>query len=64
MICSQDELNNHINYIYYNPVKLGYVKQVKDWECSPFHKFVENNIYDINWRSSIDVEKIKDFNFE
>ena len=63
-ICSQDELNNHINYIHYNPVKHGYAKQVKDWEYSSFHKFVKNNMYDNNWGSSTDIDTIKDFNFE
>ena len=63
-ICSQEELNDHINYIHYNPVKHGYVKCVKDWEHSSFHKFVENNIYDENWGSLTDTKNIKDFDFE
>ena len=63
-ICSQEELNNHINYIHYNPVKHGYVECVKDWVYSSFHKFVENNLYDINWGSSKDVENLKNLDFE
>ena len=63
-ICSQEELNNHINYVHYNPVKHGYVKCVKDWKYSSFHKFVKNNFYDTDWGSATDIEKIKDFNFE
>ena len=63
-ICSQEELNNHINYIHYNPVKHGYVKWVKDWEYSSFHKFVENKLYDENWGLSKDIENLKDLNFE
>ena len=63
-ICSLEELNNHINYIHYNPVKHGYVKCVKDWEYSSFHKFVENQLYDENWGNSEDIENFKDLNFE
>ncbi len=63
-ICSQEELNNHINYIHYNPVKHGYVKSVKDWEYSSFHKFVENNLYDNSWGCTKDIENIKDLCFE
>lgn len=63
-ICSQEELNNHINYIHYNPVKHGLVKNVKDWEYSSFHKFVKNNLYDNNWGCSKDIENIKDLCFE
>ena len=63
-ICSQEELNNHINYIHYNPVKHGYVKCVKDWVYSSFHKFVEDKFYDKNWGSSNDIENIKNLDFE
>ncbi len=63
-ICSQEELNNHINYIHYNPVKHGYVKNVKDWKYSSFHKLVEDKFYDKNWGSSDDIENIKNLDFE
>ena len=63
-IINQDELNNHINYIHYNPVKHGYVQNVKDWEHSSFHKFVENKLYDENWGCSADIENIKNLDFE
>ena len=63
-ICSQEELNNHINYVHYNPVKHGYVKCVKDWVYSSFHKFVEDKFYDNNWGSSADIENIKNLDFE
>ena len=63
-ICSQEELNNNINYIHYNPVKHGYAKNVKDWKYSSFHKFVEDKFYDKNWGSSADIEYIKNLDFE
>ena len=63
-ICSQEELNNHINYVHYNPVKHGYVKCVKDWVYSSFHKFVEDKFYDKNWGSPNDIENIKNLDFK
>ncbi len=48
-ITSQEELNKHLDYIHYNPVKHGLVSVVKDWEYSSFHKYVELGYYDINW---------------
>ena len=60
-ITSQEELNNHIDYIHYNPVKHGYVERVKDWEYSSFHRFVKNGFYDENW---CDFSNIKDMNYE
>lgn len=63
-IISEEDLTNQINYIHYNPVKHSLVESVKDWEYSSFHKFVKNNLYDINWGSAKDIENIKDINFE
>ena len=63
-IYSQEELNKHINYIHYNPVKHGYVKTVKDWKYSSFHKFVQDKLYDKNWGSSADIENIRNLDFE
>ncbi len=63
-IVSQEDLNNQINYIHYNPVKHGYVKSVKDWEYSSFHKFVKQGFYDKNWGSYKDIEAIQNLNFE
>lgn len=60
---NEDEFEQHLDYIFYNPVKHGCVNSVKDWMYSSFHKFVKKNFYDINWGSSIS-DKVKDMNFE
>ena len=41
----------HVNYIHYNPVKHGYVTEVKDWPYSSFHTFVKKDILPLNWCS-------------
>lgn len=63
-IRDENDLNTHLNYIHYNPVKHGYAKSVKDWEYSSFHKFVNNGLYDINWGSNTDIKEIIDLDFE
>ena len=63
-IRNENDLNNHLDYIHYNPVKHNLVKNVKDWKYSSFHKFVENNLYNGNWGSSTDIENIKNLDFE
>ena len=63
-ICSQDELNNHINYIHYNPVKHGYVKNIKDWKYSSFHKFVKQGFYNDDWCNFEDKYIINELNYE
>ncbi len=40
------DLQHHINYIYYNPVKHGHVSKVSDWQYSSFHQYVANGILD------------------
>ncbi len=59
-ITSQEELNNHIDYIHYNPVKHGYVEAVSDWEYSSFYKF-EDGFYNEN---GCDFSQVKDMNYE
>ena len=59
-IASEEELNNQINYIHYNPVKHGQVNKVKDWQYSSFHKFVKLGLYDNDWGSEKDIENIRD----
>ncbi len=48
-IRSEEDYNNHVNYIHYNPLKHGYVQRAKDWQYSSFHKYVEQGILDIEW---------------
>lgn len=55
-IINENDLNRHIDYIHYNPVKHGLIASVKDWQYSTFHKFVDKNMYDLHWTSIEDLE--------
>lgn len=59
IIRDEKDLYNHLDYIHYNPVKHGYVNNIKDWKFSSFHKFVELKNYDINWGSASDIKQIE-----
>ena len=63
-IKDEEELNNQINYIHYNPVKHGLVNNVKDWQYSSFHKFVKLGLYENNWGAEKDIESINNLDFE
>ena len=63
-IKDEEELNNQINYIHYNPVKHGLVNNVKDWLYSSFHKFVKLGLYENNWGAEKDIESINNLDFE
>ncbi len=43
------DFKNHIDYLHYNPVKHGFVNNVKDWQYSTFHRFVKEGIYPLDW---------------
>ncbi|MBA1929940.1 REP-associated tyrosine transposase RayT, partial [Escherichia coli] len=40
-------------YIYINPVKHGWVKQVSDWPFSTFHRDVARGLYPIDWAEDV-----------
>ncbi len=62
-ITTQEELNKHIDYIHYNPMK-HYNIAPKDWEFSSFQKYVKNNMYEENWCNFEDKNKIAQLDFE
>jgi putative transposase len=53
-IRNQEDLNRHVDYIHFNPVKHGLVKNVSDWPWSSFHRFVIMGHYDRSWGEGIE----------
>jgi putative transposase len=43
------DLERHVNYIHYNPVKHGLVSRVVDWPFSSFHRYVAEGILPADW---------------
>jgi putative transposase len=54
-IRDQEDFNNHVAYIHFNPVKHGLVNQVKDWPWSSFHRYVEAGMIDEDW-GGVDID--------
>jgi putative transposase len=48
-IRNEEDLNRHIDYIHYNPIKHGLVNQIKDWSASSFFDYVNQGYYDSDW---------------
>lgn len=48
-IRNEKDYTAHFDYIHYNPVKHGLVKQVCDWRYSSFHKYYRKGIYQKGW---------------
>ena len=43
------DLERHVDYIHFNPVKHGHVTRVVDWQHSSFHRFVERGLLPPDW---------------
>ena len=48
-IRDERDLETHVNYIHYNPVKHGHAGRVIDWPHSSFHRFVREGILSSDW---------------
>ena len=44
-IRDENDLQRHVNYIHYNPVKHGLVQDVKDWPWSTYNKYAREGFY-------------------
>jgi putative transposase len=62
-IDSEEDFENHLDYIHYNPIKHGLVEKAVDWEWSSFHRFVKEGIYDDDWVGG-DIGRLQGFEFD
>lgn len=49
VIRNQTDMNNHIDYIHYNPVKHAYVKSPFHWGPSSIHEYFSRGYYTGDW---------------
>jgi putative transposase len=52
-IRDEEDLNRHLEYIHYNPVKHGLVKHAADWPWSSFHRYVREGYYAGDWGETV-----------
>ncbi|AEB10305.1 REP-associated tyrosine transposase [Desulfobacca acetoxidans] len=55
VINDEQDFENHMNYIHYNPVKHGYVETPRDWQWTSLHRLIEEGLYPPNWGESIHI---------
>ena len=48
-IQNENDFNQHVDYIHYNPVKHGHAESPAEWSYSSFQRYVERNLYELNW---------------
>jgi putative transposase len=49
IIRDQNDMNRHLDYVHYNPVKHGHVHSAMTWEHSSFRQFVQDGFYGEDW---------------
>jgi putative transposase len=57
-IRDEDDLNRHIDYIHYNPVKHGVVQRVVEWPWSSFHRYVQEGHYGFDWGVGEEIQEM------
>lgn len=49
LIRDEEDLQRHVDYIHYNPVKHGLAKSPAVWKYSSIHSFIQSGIYPVDW---------------
>jgi putative transposase len=49
LIRDDRDLQRHVDYIHYNPVKHGLVRAPVEWKYSSFHDYVKQGLYPRDW---------------
>ena len=47
------DLERHVDYIHFNPVKHGHAPRVCDWPHSSFHRYVSSGLLPADWGGDI-----------
>ena len=48
-IRDENDLQRHVDYIHYNPVKHGYIIKASDWPYSSIHRYIKSEIIHEDW---------------
>lgn len=61
LIRDDRDLQRHLDYIHYNPVKHRLVASPQDWPSSTFHRYVQEGLYPANWGEGITFQPTEKF---
>ncbi len=56
LIRDETDLQAHMDYVHFNPVRHGLVKRVVDWPFSTFHDLVVRGVYPADWGGGDDTK--------
>ena len=52
------DLERHVDYIHFNPVKHGLVTRVRDWPHSSFHRYVRRGLLPEDWAGDFRMDHV------
>jgi putative transposase len=52
-IRDERDLNNHIDYVHYNPVKHGHTTRPSDWPHSTIHRYIGQGLLTSDWGADV-----------
>ena len=52
------DMQRHMDYIHFNPVKHGHAENAATWPYSTFGRYVRNGMYAQDWGGSAGIEKM------
>jgi len=55
LLRDERDLQAHVDYIHFNPVKHGYVTRAANWPHSSFHRYVREGLLSADWASDATV---------
>jgi putative transposase len=61
LIRDDRDLQKHLDYIHYNPVKHGLVESPKDWPSSTFQRYLKEGFYPANWGVGVSFQSTDKF---
>ena len=64
VIRDERDLNDHFDYIHWNPVKHAYIQRPEDWLHSTYLHWLEQGYYELGWGYGGEPPNIVDMNFE
>ncbi len=64
IIRDEHDLNNHFDYIHWNPVKHGYVQRPEDWSHSTYKYWLKRGYYELGWGYGEEPASIRGMNLE
>lgn len=55
-IRDEQDMQRHVDYVHYNPVRHGIVSRTADWPYSSFHRFVRSGDLPLDWAGHSEAE--------